>query len=48
MTRTVRCTLQLPGPLIQVMDDLAPGDKVIVTDISKWADSAQAVLSSDH
>ena len=26
------------GPLIQVLDGLAPGDKVIVTDMSKWAD----------
>jgi hypothetical protein len=25
------------GPLIQVLDGLAPGDKVIVTDMSKWA-----------
>lgn len=28
----------MSGPLIQVLDGLAPGDKVIVTDMSKWAD----------
>jgi hypothetical protein len=27
----------MSGPLIQVLDGLAPGDKVIVTDMSKWA-----------
>jgi hypothetical protein len=25
------------GPLIQVVEGLAPGDRVIVTDMSKWA-----------
>jgi hypothetical protein len=28
----------MSGPLIQVLDGLAPGDKVIVTDMSKWAE----------
>ena len=28
----------LSGPLIPVLHGLAPGDKVIVTDMSKWAD----------
>ena len=28
----------MSGPLIQVLEGLAPGDKVIVTDMSKWAD----------
>ena len=27
----------ISGPLIQVLDGLAPGDRVIVTDMSKWA-----------
>jgi hypothetical protein len=36
-----RVTVQygaMSGPLIQVLNGLAPGDKVIVTDMSKWAD----------
>ena len=36
-----RVTVQygaMSGPLIQVLHGLAPGDKVIVTDMSKWAD----------
>lgn len=28
----------MSGPLIQVLNGLSPGDKVIVTDMSKWAD----------
>lgn len=28
----------ISGPLIQIADGLKPGDRVIVTDISKWAD----------
>jgi hypothetical protein len=32
------------GPLIQVLDGLAPGDKVIVTDMSKWADAPRVRL----
>jgi hypothetical protein len=32
------------GPLIQVLDGLAPGDKVIVTDMSKWAGAARVRL----
>lgn len=32
------------GPLIQVLDGLAPGDKVIVTDMSKWADAPRIRL----
>jgi HlyD family secretion protein len=28
---------QIPGPLIQVVDGLSPGDRVIVTDMSKWS-----------
>ena len=35
-----RVTVQygaMSGPLIQVLHGLAPGDKVIVTDMSKWA-----------
>src|SRR3954471_16853645 len=37
-----RVTVQygaMSGPMIQVLHGLAPGDKVIVTDMSKWADS---------
>jgi HlyD family secretion protein len=35
---------QLSGPLIQVVDGLAPGDKVIVTDMSKRNDSERVRL----
>lgn len=28
----------MSGPLIQVLEGLVPGDRVIVTDMSKWAD----------
>ncbi|MBV9224239.1 MAG: hypothetical protein JOY85_09435 [Acidobacteriaceae bacterium] len=28
---------KISGPLIQVVEGLAPGDRVIVTDMSKWA-----------
>jgi len=28
---------KMSGPLIQVVEGLAPGDRVIVTDMSKWA-----------
>jgi hypothetical protein len=31
----------MSGPLIQVLHGLKPGDKVIVTDMSKWADIAR-------
>lgn len=34
----------LSGPVIQVLDGLAPGDKVIVTDMSKWAHLARVRL----
>jgi hypothetical protein len=34
----------MSGPLIQVLDGLAPGDKVIVTDMSKWAHLARIRL----
>jgi hypothetical protein len=27
----------ISGPLIQIVEGLAPGDRVIVTDMSKWA-----------
>jgi hypothetical protein len=40
-SRARRATVRygaMSGPLIQVLDGLAPGDKVIVTDMSKWAD----------
>jgi len=42
-----RVTVQygaISGPLIQVLHGLAPGDKVIVTDMSKWADIARVRL----
>ena len=42
-----RVTVQygaMSGPLIQVLHGLAPGDKVIVTDMSKWADIARVRL----
>jgi HlyD family secretion protein len=28
---------KISGPLIQILEGLAPGDRVIVTDVSKWA-----------
>ncbi len=34
----------MSGPLIQVLDGLAPSDRVIVTDMSKWADLARIRL----
>jgi len=34
----------MSGPLIQVLDGLAPGEKVIVTDMSKWAHLARVRL----
>ncbi|WP_321473128.1 hypothetical protein [uncultured Paludibaculum sp.] len=34
----------MSGPLIQVLHGLAPGDKVIVTDMSKWADIPRVQL----
>ena len=40
-SRAHRATVRygaMSGPLIQVLEGLAPGDKVIVTDMSKWAD----------
>jgi len=40
---TVRYGL-MSGPLIQALDGLAPGDKVIVTDMSKWAHLARVRL----
>jgi len=42
-----RVTVQygaMSGPLIQVLHGLAPGDKVIVTDMSKWADMPRVQL----
>ena len=35
---------QLSGPLIQVASGLSPGDRVIVTDTSKWASSSRIRL----
>jgi hypothetical protein len=46
-THARRVTVQygaMSGPLIQVLHGLAPGDKVIVTDMSKWADSPRVQL----
>ncbi len=40
-SRARRATVRygaMSGPLVQELDGLAPGDKVIVTDMSKWAD----------
>ena len=40
-SRARRATVRygvMSGSLIQVLDGLTPGDKVIVTDMSKWAD----------
>ena len=40
-SRARRATVRygaMSGPLIQVLDGLALGDKVIVIDMSKWAD----------
>ena len=34
----------ISGPLIQVLDGLVPGERVIVTDMSKWADVARVRL----
>ena len=34
----------MSGPLIQVLDGLVPGERVIVTDMSKWADVARVRL----
>jgi HlyD family secretion protein len=34
--KSVRCG-KISGPLIQILEGLAPGDRVIVTDMSKWA-----------
>jgi hypothetical protein len=42
-----RVTVQygaMSGPLIQVLHGLAPGDKVIVTDMSKWADISRVQI----
>jgi len=35
---------RLSGPRIQVISGLAPGDRVIVTDMSRWKDSARVRL----
>lgn len=34
----------MSGPIIQVLDGLKPGDRVIVTDMSRWADQERVRL----
>ena len=34
----------MSGPMIQILDGLKPGDRVIVTDMSRWADQERVRL----